>query len=128
MFSEYVASCSNVKISESVVDDSYERARGHAGLISLCGKAIDEHVVKGRAVDLTLASWLRLYHQHISRWLSNFSTMDRLMKDINGSDALKRILLHFVMSPSPTRTILFCRICCLLAFWLKMAVLWLFRR
>ena len=62
MFSEYVASRSNIKISESVVDDIYERARGHAGLISLCGKAIDEHVAKGSAVDLTLESW-----KHLSR-------------------------------------------------------------
>eukprot|EP00981_Chlorochromonas_danica_P005540 scaffold1129_cov164-Ochromonas_danica.AAC.5 len=82
MFADYQRCRHGRVVSEEVVKDVYELTNGHAGLVSMCGRAIDDYCfVTAENNRLELEEWSANFRGHIRDWLSHFPTMDRLHKD-----------------------------------------------
>jgi hypothetical protein len=96
MFDYYISCRTGRRIDAEVYKDIFNLTNGHAGLVSMCGKAIDEAYFDGENVELTLNNWSRFYQFSFTSWIRKFPTMVRLIEDINKSSALKSFILNNV--------------------------------
>jgi hypothetical protein len=91
IFSAYMR-CREYTVADDVVHDIYERTGGHAGLVNLCGKAIDEEIRTRPGTDgnsLTLPTWLWTLSRRLETWLTDFPTVKRLVQDLVENDELR---------------------------------------
>lgn len=108
MFKDY-ANCKNFQVDPQVIKDVYERTGGHAGLVNLCGKAIDETIRPEMEVEkLALKEWLAALRNDLEEWLTSFPTVKRLVFDLSGDDELKKksrkaLLERFIWREDPVR-------------------------
>lgn len=97
MFREYLACRPRFHVESEVIVDINRRAGGHAGLVNMCGKAIDEEIrihllTESTCVDrqLTIAVWLEWVRQRLLGWFNDFPTMRQIQLDLTGDDELRK--------------------------------------
>ena len=89
MFDIY-SECRGYSVEVDVIKDIYERTGGHAGLVNLCGKAIDEEIRRFSDKEkLTLQTWLSALRHRLQYWLRDFPTTKRLVDDLKQEDTLQ---------------------------------------
>lgn len=92
MFGDYLG-CRGFQIDAEVINDIYERTGGHAGLVNLCGKAIDEEI-RPKAISkslskLTLPAWLETLRRRLKMWLIDSPTVKRIVTDLKTDGELQ---------------------------------------
>lgn len=87
-------------LNAEIANDVFQRTAGHAGLVSLCGKAIDEKLCRGGAP--TYEDWLRFARESLVRdELVGWITMKKLVTTLGGEEeavvAARKLLCERVL-------------------------------
>ena len=97
MFDDYKR-CRELDVEATVVPDIFHRTGGHAGLVNMCGKAIDEEIRMDLLSErsdsqhrpvLTLRVWLQRVRGRLCRWIDNFPTTRSIESDLSGGKELQ---------------------------------------
>eukprot|EP01132_Coremiostelium_polycephalum_P001352 gene1352-1707_t len=90
-----------VTVDKKIQINIFEITDGHAGLVNLCGRAIDESILSNHK-EATFQDWTKLATGLITR-LSLYPTTTRMMRNLRiSSKECKKFLLKYVKSyPNP---------------------------
>jgi energy-coupling factor transporter ATP-binding protein EcfA2 len=98
MFRDYCA-VREREVDEDVVEDIHHLTGGHAGLVGVCGQALDQECFEEGKTRLNLVHWRRQYRMRGDTWLRSFPTMQKLQNDLKEakSAALRAYILQYVI-------------------------------
>jgi hypothetical protein len=87
------------EVDEDVVEDIHHLTGGHAGLVGVCGRALDQECFEEGKTRLNLVHWRRQYRMRGDTWLRSFPTMQKLQNDLKEakSAALRAYILQYVI-------------------------------
>eukprot|EP01128_Nolandella_sp_AFSM9_P007604 TRINITY_DN421_c0_g1_i5.p1 TRINITY_DN421_c0_g1~~TRINITY_DN421_c0_g1_i5.p1 ORF type:complete len:618 (+),score=132.83 TRINITY_DN421_c0_g1_i5:76-1929(+) len=85
------------ELDQRIVEDIFTRTAGHAGLVSRCGKAIDETLREDRST-VTYDEWLRYATFKLSTAVRRYPTLTKLIHTLQKTDeqlkAARELLYH----------------------------------
>lgn len=92
LFADYSSSC-GIQVEGSVVEDIYQRTKGHAGLVCFCGKQIAEVLAPGKT-SITLGEWIRFaYYVLPLRLPLGWSTIGKLVSLLKNNPSYREFLM-----------------------------------
>ncbi|GAM25208.1 hypothetical protein SAMD00019534_083830 [Acytostelium subglobosum LB1] len=98
--------CRGVTVEESIVENIFEITNGHAGLVNMCGRALDEVLLRD-GDSVTLAQWQRFCIYGLPQRMHSYKTVDRMAKSLLVDDEThgkhREALRRFIISYPETR-------------------------
>jgi len=92
LFNDY-SRTSGVKVVKEVVEDIYERTKGHAGLVCFCGKQIAEILAQGKTC-ISLEDWIQFaYYDLPLRLPLGWSTIGKLVSLLKKEPSYREFLM-----------------------------------
>ncbi|RUO95606.1 hypothetical protein BC936DRAFT_143632, partial [Jimgerdemannia flammicorona] len=95
-----------VALDPRIIDDIYSRTSGHAGLVCLCGRAIDEDLIGYSDASIGIESWQSFAVTQLQDSVMSHRTFKRLINNLNSKEMkdcvgfLRRV---FLANPDPIR-------------------------
>jgi hypothetical protein len=85
LFREFEDEC-GLKLDARIIDDVFTRTGGHSGLVCLCGKAMDEVLLKDKA-EITYETWIRYATFSLAGDMDRWPTMMKLSDTLSEENA-----------------------------------------
>ncbi|RIA78879.1 hypothetical protein C1645_849727 [Glomus cerebriforme] len=78
-------------IEPKVIEDIYKKSNGHASLVCLCGRRINNNLIKHLGVDrrLSFENWSTFVTKHIDSEIVDYSTFRKMVNNLNTLDKFK---------------------------------------
>ncbi|CAI2173708.1 10196_t:CDS:2, partial [Funneliformis geosporum] len=76
----------DLNIDDRIIDDIYASTNGHAGLVNLCGREVEE-------INGEYSSWILYKIKNLGMEISNYATFARLIKSLKSDDAQEAMTL-----------------------------------
>ncbi|KYR00628.1 hypothetical protein DLAC_02654 [Tieghemostelium lacteum] len=87
-------------VDPKIVENIFDLTNGHAGLVNLCGRAVDEGM---NHFDKNFSDWSELVSSSLIQQVLGYSTVTRIMSDleIDSPQYKERLLEHIRSFPKP---------------------------
>ncbi|KAG0165203.1 hypothetical protein DFQ28_001499 [Apophysomyces sp. BC1034] len=94
----------NMTIDDRVIEDIHQKTNGHAGLVNVCGVALEEKLVSLDRRQIIMDHWGCVQNMLLSR-MKKYGTFQKLIDDLIGRSekqvsALARYRTHYLGNPS----------------------------
>ncbi|RUO95572.1 hypothetical protein BC936DRAFT_143721, partial [Jimgerdemannia flammicorona] len=100
-------SARRIDLDPRIIEDIYSRTNGcvkHAGLVCLCGRAIDEDLKGYSGASISFESWQSFAVTKLQEKVMNHRTFERLVKNLESKEmeeAVTLLQMRFLANPEP---------------------------